>query len=455
MERTNVEALRGIKKGQPSYARSERISWCFYDWANSAFATTVLAVFLSPYLTTVSKAAADANGFVYPLGIPVSADSFAPFAIAFSAFLQFICLPVLGAIADYSQSKKQMLALFAFLGSLATMGLYFLQGTNYLLGGGLLVLANLSFGASIIIYYAFLPEISGPDQRNSVSSYGWALGYLGGGLLLAMNLALVSQAGALGLSLGHAVRISLASAGAWWALFTIIPLMGLKNRQPAKSLPPGKGYLATGFGQLRHTLGKASHYPQTLLFLLAYLLYNDGIQTVLVMTAQFAQEEIGISISTLPAFFLMTQFVGFFGSILFNHLAASFGTKRAIIVSLLVWALALVYAGAMLQTATQFFALGAVIAIVLGGSQALSRSVYSLMIPRGQEAEYFSLYEVSERGTSWLGPLFVGMALQFTGSYRVGILVPIVFFLAGIALLARVDVRRAAVEAGNEAPAHG
>jgi len=442
---------------QPSLpsSRRERVSWYFYDWANSAFATTVLAVFLTPYLTTITKAASDADGFVYPLGIRIAADSFAPYVVALSAMLQFISLPILGAIADYSQRKKQMLGLFAYLGALATMGLYFLEGTSYLLGGGLFVFANLSFGASIIMYYSFLPEIAGADQRDSVSSKGWALGYLGGGLLLVFNLVLLSQADALGLSLGYAVRISLASAGVWWAIFTLIPLAGLVSRRPAKRLPPGRSYLTVGFGQLRRTLGQARRYPQTLLFLLAYLLYNDGIQTVVAMTPQFGQEEMGMSISTLPALILMVQFVAFFGSIIFNYIAGTLGTKRAIVISLLVWALALAYAGTMLQTVTQFFVLGAVIAIVLGGSQALSRSVYSLMIPKGQEAEYFSLYEVSERGTSWLGFLFVGLVLQFTGSYRIGILVPVVFFALGLALLAGVSIRRAAVEAGNEAPAKG
>lgn len=175
-------------------SRRERVSWYFYDWASTAFAIVVLTVLLAPYLTTVAKAAADANGFVYPLGIQTSADSFAPFMVALSTVLQFAFLPILGAIADYSGRKKQMLALSAYGGALATMGLYFLQGTNYLLGGALFVVANLGFGASIMLYYAFLPEIATPDQRDHISSMGWATGYLGGGLLLAGNLALISQA---------------------------------------------------------------------------------------------------------------------------------------------------------------------------------------------------------------------------------------------------------------------
>ncbi|MBI4492718.1 MAG: MFS transporter [Chloroflexi bacterium] len=428
--------------------RRERVGWYCYDWANSAFPTIVVTVFLGPYLTAVTRAAADAGGFVHPLGIPVSAGAFFPYMVSLSVLLQVGFLPILGAIADYSHRKKQLLALFAYLGACATIGLYFLQGTNYLLGGLLFVLANLSFGASVVFYNAFLPEIASPDQRDHVSSMGWALGYLGGGLLLAGNLALVSQASTLGLTTGQAVRISLASAGAWWAVFTLVPLATLKRRQPVKHLATGERLLTAGFQQLRHTLGKVRHHPQTLLFLAAYLVYNDAIQTVIALSSQFGQEELGMSISELTTLILMVQFVAFFGALGFGYVARAVSAKRAIVLSLLIWSCTVVYAYAFLQTTLQFFILGGVIALVLGGSQALSRSVFSLMIPRGQEAEYFSLYEIGERGTSWLGPLCFGLALQFTGSYRVAILSLVVFFVLGLALLSLVDVRRAAREAG-------
>lgn len=434
-------------------SRRERVGWYFYDWANSAFSTTVVTVFMGPYLTTITKAAADASGFIYPLGIKVYAGSFFPYVVSLSVVFQVTVLPIVGAIADYSHRKKRMLALFAYVGAFATMGLYTLEGANYLLGGVLFLVANVSFGASVVLYNAFLPEIASPEERDSVSSMGWALGYLGGGLLLALNLTLFSRAHALGLTAGQAVRVSLASAGAWWAIFTTIPLAALRQRQPIKSLRPGEGYLTTGFKQLRHTLSKVRDYPQTLLFLLAFLLYNDGIQAVITLSSQFGQEELGLPISTLTTVILMVQFVAFFGAIIFNYVAGAAGAKRAIMMSLLIWTGTLVYAYGFLRTALDFYILGAVIAIVLGGSQALSRSVYSLMIPKGQEAEYFSLYEVSERGTSWLGPLLFGLALQFTGSYRVAILSLVIFFLLGLVLLAGVNIRHAVIEAGNEAPA--
>lgn len=437
--------------------RREQAGWYIYDWANSAFYTTVVTVFLGPYLTGVARAAAESlgegNTFVHPLGIRVFYGSFFPYVVALSVGLQMVFLPILGAIADYSHRKKQMLALFAYLGSFATIGLYFVQGTNYLLGGVLFVLANLSYGASIVFYNSFLPDIATPEERDRVSSVGWAIGYLGGGLLLAVNLYLFSKAESFGLTTGQAVRISLASSGAWWAIFTLIPLLTLKNRLPVKEPPPGQHYITTGFKQLVHTISTARRYPQTLMFLIAFLLYNDAIQAVIALASVFGSEELKLEQSTLVQVILMVQFAAFFGALFFNLVAKAIGSKRAIMVSLVIWTGVLVYAYGLLETKLQFFILGAAIAIVLGGSQALSRSVYSLMIPKGQEAEYFSLYEVSDKGTSWLAPLMFGLALQFTGSYRAAILSLVIFFAAGFAVLAKVNVRVAAIEAGNEAPA--
>ena len=436
--------------------RREQISWYFYDWANSAFSTTVVTVFLGPYLTNITKAAADAAGFVYPLGawLPIRADSFFPYMVSLSVFLQVLVLPLMGAYADYSNRKKEMLGFCAYFGAFATMGLYFLQGDNYLLGGGLFLLANLSFGASIVFYNAFLPEIASADRRDKVSSEGWAMGYLGGGILLALNLALFLNAESFGLETGFAVRISMVSAGIWWAIFTVIPLLNLRRRHAVKHLPQGQRLLTVGFSQLGHTLRNLPKYPQTLLFLVAYLLYNDGIQTVIALSSQFGSQELGIGESSLVAVILMVQFVAFLGALAFGFLARRFGTKRSLIISLFIWTGTIVYAYAFLQTEAQFFGMAAAIALVLGGSQALSRSAYSLMIPEGREAEYFSLYEISERGTSWIGPLVFGLAWQCTGSYRLGILSVIIFCSLGLSLLFFVDIHRAALEAGNEAPSH-
>ena len=377
---------------RPGYSRREQIGWYFYDWGNSAFSTTVITVFLGPYLTSIAQAAADANGYIYPLGIQVYADSFFSYMVSLSVLLQVFFLPVLGAIADYSNRKKQLLGITAYLGALATLGLYFVEGDNYALGGLLFLLANLSFGASIVFYNAFLPEIANANDRDKVSSQGWALGYLGGGILLALNLVFVQfLAEPLGLTTGQAVRISLASAGIWWAGFTLIPLATLQRRRPQRTLPPGERFWSIGFKQLRHTLTNLPNYPHTLLFLAAYLLYNDGIQTIIALSAQFGAQELGMATASLIQLILMVQFIAFFGALGFNWLAGRIGSKRAIIVSLVIWLGVTVYTYAFLQTEAQFFVLAGVIALVLGGSQALSRSLFSLMIPAGQEAEYFIL----------------------------------------------------------------
>jgi UMF1 family MFS transporter len=435
--------------------RREQLGWYFYDWANSAFSTTVVTVFLGPYLTSVAEAAADAGGFVYPLGIPVAAGAFFPYMVSLSVLLQVFFLPIMGAIADYTNAKKLLMAVFAYIGAFATMGFYFLQGDNYLLGGLLFLVANLAFGASVVFYHAFLPEIASAERRDTVSSQGWAAGYLGGGLLLLLNLVLFNSREALGIPTDLAVRICLASAGLWWAIFTIIPLLALKTRRTRRALPAGASVLTVGFRQLSHTFGEMRRYPQTLLFLAAYLLYNDGIQAVIALSTQFGTEELGLDQGVLIPAILMVQFVAFGGALSFGWLARRIGTKRAILLSLVIWTLTVTYAYFMpAGVPAQFFLLAGVIALVLGGSQALSRSVFSLMIPQGQEAEYFSLYEIGERGTSWLAPLLFGLAYQLTGSYRIAIVSLMIFFVAGFALLTRVNIRRAAEEAGNVAPSH-
>jgi UMF1 family MFS transporter len=437
---------------QEGYTRREQVGWSFYEWATAGFTTTVLTVFIGPYLTTVTKAAADPDGFVHPLGIAVRAGSLFPYLVSASVLLQIVCMPVLGAIADSSRRTKQMLAAAAYLGALLTIGLYFLQGTNYLLGGILYLLANLAYCASIVFANAFLPRIASPDQRDAVSSQSWALGALGGGLLLAMNLALFSQASVFELDEEQAVRIGLASAGVWWALFTLVPLSALRDDGMALSRPNRRVDLTVGFAQLWHTLGKVRAYPQTLLFLAAYLIYNDGVQTVIGLWSEFGQEELKLDIATLTTVVLLVQFVAFVGALGFSYLAGAVGAKRALVGSLLIWTATLGYTYGFLHTTTQVFAVAAVIALALGGSQALSRSIYSLMIPRGQEAEYFSLYVVSSGGTSWLGPLLFGLALQFTGSYRIAIVSLVLFFVLGLSLLARVSVHQATIDAGNEPP---
>ena len=460
-----MATLTAASETDPRARRREQRGWMFYDWANSAYATTVAAVFLGPTLDAMAKQAACAqrglggaacdaaeNVPLEFLGVTLSYDSWFPYVLGLSILVQVVVLPITGAVADRSRHKTQILALFAYIGAVATMLMYFVADGRFLLGWVLYLIANMAFGASIVVYNAFLPEISTPDERDKISAQGWALGYLGGGLLLVANLALFTAHESLGLSVGHAARISLLSAGLWWALFTLIPISRLRHRREAVLLP-GTGVLSAGFRQLRHTLRGARAYPRTLLFLAAYLFYNDGIQSVILLSAVYGVNELELEQSTIIVAILMVQFVAFAGALALGGLARTFGAKRIVLGSLVLWTLVVTAAYSLEEGATtQFFALAAFIGFVLGGSQALSRSLYSQMIPRGKEAEYFSLYEISERGTSWLGAVTFATVNQLTGSYRAALLSLVFFFVVGFALLTTLNVRRAIAEAGNPPP---
>ncbi len=419
-----------------------------YDFANSAFASTVVTLFLGPYLTALAKSAADAGGHIYPLGIEVDPRSYWSYLISISVLSQVIFLPMLGAVADYSPNKKRLLGVLSYLGAGATIAMFALQDGLYLLGGALFLISNLAFGAAVVVYNSFLNDIAPDEERDSVSSTGWGIGYLGGGIMLGLNLLLYKNAQQLGISDEMAVRISLGSAGAWWAFFAIIPMVGLRNRPPQRMAAPGENVIAKGFTQIFHTLRGMGHYPQTLTFLIAYLIYNDAIQAVITLAGQYGSDYLKIPMESLTLAILMVQFVAFGGAILFNYLAKWMTAYRAVMLSLAIWTL-LMCGVFLVQTTAHYFVAAALVAIVMGGSQALSRSLYSIMIPKGKEAEYFSLYEISDKGTSWLAPLLFGLMLQFTGNYQIAILSLIIFFVMGLIVLSRVDVKRAAREAGN------
>lgn len=492
----------------PINDKKEIYGWTMYDWANSAFSTTVVAVFLGPYLSGIVEQAANADGMVFLGNVPIHFDSFFPFFVSASVLLQVTVLPLLGALSDYSNIRKQLMMFFSTLGAISTILMFFITTEVFWLGAILFIIANIAFGAAFVFYNAYLPEIASEDQRDHISARGFAMGYLGGGILLIFNLVLFLTGESYGVDGAMAARISLASAGVWWLGFASITFKTLQSRQAPRALPDGETYLTIGFSQLANLVGvptrtvtilmllplvipvlfflgldnwmvvapaagpifvmaifikrKSKTMPDAMKYLVAYLLYNDGIQTVIVITAIFATQELNMTSQNLILLILMIQFVAFGGAYLFSYIAQKVGTKRAILGSLVVWSFVTIYAYAGMQDATpiaeggmtqaelEFWFLGFVAALVLGGSQALSRSLFSKMIPKDQEAEFFSFYEVSERGTSWLGPFIFGVAQQATGSLRLGMLSVIIFFIAGLILLPMVNVEKA-IEQGKAA----
>lgn len=442
--------------------RREQRAWYFYDWANSAYVTTTATVLFVPYLSSVARAAACPDlpadevctTDLSVLGLPVAAGSLALYVVTASTLLSALLLPVVGAIADRSPRPKHLLAGFAWVGSLAAASMFLVTGTNWQLGAALQFVANICLGASLVVYDAILVQIATPDERDRVSSRGWALGYLGGGLLLAVNLALVTMGGSLGLDAGQTVRISLLSAGIWWGVFTLIPFLGLRNRPPVRLAPVERGNLVTeSFGQLWQTLKHLRGYPQTLLFLVAYLFFNDGIQTVIGSSSLYGQAELGFDESQLIITILLVQFVAFGGALVFGQMAARIGAKRSVLYGIVMWT-GVVAVGFILPEGqfVLFLALAVGIGLVLGGTQALSRSLYSQLVPLGRQAEYFSLYQAAERGTSWFGTFLFGLMFQLTDSYRPAILSLLVFFVVGGLLLVKVDVRKGIADAGNVQP---
>ncbi len=435
-------------------------AWNWYDWANSAYYTTVLSVLFAPYMITVAGNAAgctDAdetcNKTVSLLGLDLAAGSLPFYLTSFATIASAFVLPVVGAFVDRSPRKKWNMAGFAFAGAFFAAMLFFLEGDKWQVGAIAVVLSSVLGGCSLVAYYAILVDISTEDERDHASSRGWAFGYLGGGLLLAINLGMYLGHDAIGLGESLAVRLSLLSAAMWWAGFTIIPLVRLHNYAPVNVVAAEGSLFQRSFGQLFATLRDLRNYPMTLTFLLAYLFYNDGIQTVIYAASTYGEKQLKFDKTVLIATILLIQFVAFGGALFFGRLAARFGAYRSILHGTFAW-MAIVVVAMFLpeRNALLFYLVAVAIGVVLGGTQALSRSFFSLLIPRGREGEYFSLYSAAERGTSWFGTLLFGVVFQIAGSYRPAILALIVFFVLGAFFLLRLDPKRGIEEAGNRLP---
>lgn len=431
--------------------RREIFGWSMYSWADHAFITTVGAVLIGPYLLSLATGAVGRHGDLVSLGpLRLSAAAYPSFVITVSVLVQVLVLPVLGATADALRAKKILLALCCGAGAVLT-GLLATAGAHAWLYAGLVYLAaNVVFGAGNVIYNAYLPDLVGPQRRDEVSGRGFAFGYLGGGLLLAANLGLLQLHDQLGLSKGAAVRWCFLAAAFWWAGFGGYAIRRLPGAASMRAAPTGR--LGSGLGELRATLRLLRGMPQTLRYLLAYLFFTDAISAVIALSSTFITHELysddaDRSAPFLFALILLIQFVAMLGSLAFVRIARGLGSKRTILVTLVVWCAVIVYAYGFLHDAGGAVAMGVVIGLVLGGSQALARSVYSQMIPVGREGTFFGFYQICDQGTSWLAPLVFTVVVSVTGSYRQAILSLVVLFAIGIVLLARSDVGAAVREA--------
>lgn len=459
--------------GAPERRREQR-GWVWYDWANSVFPTSVVTVFGSNYLVAVAADAARANTAlngnnpcvgadgqdsnlincqIDVLGWNIQAGSMWGYLLSLAAIVHVLVVPLVGAISDRTQNKRRILGVFAFGGAIATAALGLVSDGNWGLGVLFFVLGNLGYGTSVVVYYAFIPEIASPDERDRLSTRGWAFGYLGGGVALLVQLMLYLFHESLGLAESTAVRLIFVISAVWWAGFAIIPLRALRTHQRPHGTERGAGLLVAGFKELGQTLKAARAYPLTLAFLGTYLIYTDGISTVANVSAQYGREELKFDEDVLIVTILIVQFIAFFGGLLHGWLAHRLGTKRTIMISLTVWVLVIgaayfVEAGQQLQ----FYGLAVGIGLVLGGTNALSRSLFSQLVPRGREAQYFSIYQIGERVGEIAGPaIFAGVA-GATGSFRPAIISMVIFFFVGLVLLYFLPVRKAIRAAGNQEP---
>lgn len=422
-------------------------AWCLYDWANSAYVTTVAVAVLPAYFA----GAVVPEGGLRVMGATLSAASLWGYLISASALAVFLLAPLLGAVADHSGFRRRFLMAFCLMGSAASV-LLFTSGPG-LVGWTMLLffVAQVGFVGGNVFYDAFLPHVAEPADLDRVSGRGFAYGYLGGGLQFAMSLGLIAGHESLGLDQGQAARLVMAFAGLWWGGFALVTFRGL-HEPPGSPLPGGRrgvgavpAYLALGFSRMRGIWGRARAVPGLTTFMAAFLFYNDGVQTVISMATIYGKTELGLSNTVLMVTLLIIQFVSIIGAEVFSRLAGVMTTRRALMLAVALWGGVAVYAYAM-DSAAEYFALGGIVGLVMGGSQALSRSLFAQLIPRARSAEFFGYYSVISRLSAIAGPFVFAAVAQATGSSRGAILWLVGFFAVGFVFLAllRAPALRAA-----------
>ncbi len=429
--------------------------WAMYDWANSAYATTSGAI-VAPFFTGVIVPEEGWAG--------MSGETIWSFLVSIGAFVLFLMMPVLGAVADFSAARRRFLRAFAFLGAAFTMAIFFVPAGAVPLFLLVFVVSQVGFVAANVFYDGFLPSIATDDTIDKVSSKGFATGYIGGGLYVALAFVLIvlADGGTIDLSVETATRIGIFGAGVWWVLFTVYALSRLPEIGEAEQIPaeyrnmlPTLAYARIGFARTVATAKKLAGFPQILLFIVAFMFYNDGTQTTINISGAYAEDTLGLSITEVITAFLIVQFIAFGGAYLFGMLSGRIGPKRSILANLVVWVGVGIAAFNLPEgEAIPFYLVAAVVGFVLGGVQALSRSLYGTMIPEEASAEFYGFFSVFAKFSAIWGPLLFGLVSRWTGSGRPAILSIVAFFIIGAVLLARVDVE-AARASRNQWDFHG
>ncbi len=422
--------------------------WCMYDLANSAYITTVSAALLPIYF----KEGIVGEGGIDLFGMSVSATAMWGFMLGFAALLVFLFAPVLGSIADFSSAKKKFLLSFAYFGSMFATLLFFSRPGDVWYAVVLYICTQVCFVGANVFYDAFLPHIASEDKIDSVSAKGYAYGYVGGSVQFGVALALVALHESIGIEQQLAVRIGMAMTGIWWAgwsLFTVKYLKEVKTdtQLPEKyqNTPKVLAYLSIGINRTINTAKKVGNFKQLTIFVIAYMIYNDGAHTVTSMAAIYGKEELELGTTHLMVTLLLVQVVAIAGALIFSRIAKGIGARRAVMISLVLWSGVVIY-GYFIHSAVEFFVLGMIVGIVLGGTQALSRSFYGAMIPESASAEFYGFYSVFSKFSAIWGPFTFGLIKQITGTARLAIISLMVFFVVGLILLAFVNDEKAKAE---------
>ena len=400
--------------------------WAFYDWANSGFATTVMAGFFPIFFKSYWAGNLDAAESTFVIG---SVNSLIGLLIAISA-------PILGAIADAGKTKKKFLFIFATLGILATGYLFFIPESSWKLAVLFYGLGVIGFSGGNIFYDALIISVSSPNERNKTSSLGFSLGYLGGGILFLFNVIMYLNPEWFGLSgPADAVLWSFMSVAIWWLIFSIPLLLGVKEIEDSR-VDKNKNVVGTAFSNLLSTARSVGNYRKVVIFLLAYFLYMDGVDTIIRMATSYGSD-IGLSASSMISALLLTQFIGFPATLVFGLYADKFGYKESLTFAIVVY-IGVVLFSSQMDTAQEFFIVAGIIGLVQGGVQAISRSYFSNLIPQEKAAEFFGFYNFIGKSSVFLGPFMVSGIALLTGSPSFGILSLLILFIPGLILLWKI-----------------